>query len=576
MPDIFDQLSSSNKESILDIFDQLSSKSRPKEKESVGRLSAQAIKGLGTGKIFSKITSKTGGIPAAILELNPQISKGYAQSQFSEEQEQEEFLNQVLKQAGQQPSPSLNREVYMKGVEEAAEDIPTPTKAFRKGVDFFAEQMGIDPNPKTALDKTVNFVGEILGFSGKGNIPAKVMQGFKGEIVRELMQQMGLPEWASDALGFSYAFHERTPEIKTTKEKKSPEITVENPSPEGPSNNLPSGLSKPRALEVENKGFATIHPARQKIAIKKLNQEASELFKKSVEKHLPLSKQIEEGFDFEGKFKENFSKLRESMEKYDPEIDITPITDFLRKTSSKYRGIPTPHGDAVKIIREVKNFRNKPQTGGKNLLRIYRSNNKKLQDIFETSMVTGKQEEYVDFLLKMNRSISDSFIETLPQDSKWSKEFLSNNKIYKTYINSQKTLGLLKNVLEGEITPGKINRIAQDQKTQRKLELSMGKNGASEIIQIAKDLKLATESIKGIPTKKMNAFDSIFPVGLLIPYLKIPVGVYKGIQYSRNLYGHWLSNPSTRKSMDKAIKAIHEGDLVSYKEATEKLKPEEL
>lgn len=334
---------------------------------------------------------------------------------------------------------------------------------------------------------------------------------------------------------------------------------------------LPSGLSKPRAIEAPFKEFATISVDTQRNAIRKLDEEASKLTQKAVEEHLPLAEEIAKGFDFEGEFQKNFGKLQADMEKYSPQMDITPISDLLTETAKKYHGLPTPHSDAAKILKEIKNFRNKPKTAGKHLLRIYRSNNQKLKDILDQSVLSKKQKEYSNFLINFNKAIGNSFKRTLPQDSAWLQGFVKNNKKYRDYANTQKSLQLLRPVLEGEITAGKINKIAKDPAMHKRLELSMGKEGADQVVQIAKDLKIATESIKSIPRKRLKAFDDVFPVGLLIPFVKVPVALYKGVQFTRNLYGHFLASPGKRVAFDNAVKAISEGNLTQYKKATDVL-----
>lgn len=334
---------------------------------------------------------------------------------------------------------------------------------------------------------------------------------------------------------------------------------------------LPSGLAKPRAMEAKNTHLATINPERQKYAIKQLDKEATELANKSVAKHLPLAEEIKAGKDFQGHFDKEFDSLATMAKKHNPDIDITPISDLLRETRSKYRGIPSPHKDVVKIKKEIERFSDNPQTRMYNLLKIYRSNNKKQRDIFETSRLTGKQQEYSDFLSSFNRAISKSFGETLPEDSQWLSRFLKNNKDYKKYIDTKTSMRLLEPLLEGQVSSARINTLAKDPRLHKKLELSMGKQGADEIIQISKDLKAARDSIKNLPKEKVHAFDAVFPIGFLIPFVKIPLAIMKGAKFSRSLYGYWLSSPATRHAVEDATKALAKGDVAAYTTATKTL-----
>lgn len=333
-----------------------------------------------------------------------------------------------------------------------------------------------------------------------------------------------------------------------------------------------SGLSKPRAVDSKMSNLAKIDPERQKIVIQGLDKEASRLAQKSVEKHLPLSEKISQGFDFEGDFQKNFGELKKTAEKFNPTIDITPISKHMRSTYSSYKGIPSPHSDAVKIKNEIKKFMNNPQTEMGNLLKIYRSNNKKLKHIYETAHSTGKQKEYVDFLRDTNKAIAESFERTLPKESSWLKSFKENNENYSKYLNTKKSLGILDPLLKGKLTSSKVNAIASNPKIHKKLEMSMGKSGSEEIIRLAKDLEIARDSIKNIPKKKLTAFNSVFPIGLVIPYVNIPVGIAKGAQTARELYGYYLTKPGTRIALDDAAKALAKGDITAYETATKELK----
>ena len=315
-----------------------------------------------------------------------------------------------------------------------------------------------------------------------------------------------------------------------------------------PIKRMESGLTEPRALEAPHIRFATINPERQKHAIDKLNQEASQLTEKAVSEHLPLSKQIEEGFDFHGQFEKDFGNVQKLAFKANPDIDISPLSDFLRKTAKEYREIPTLHPETKKIVTEI-NFRNKGIPTLRPLLKIYRSNNRKIRGIYETAALSGKQKEYVDFLLDMNKKISESFVKTLPADSPWLKKFLDTNKTYKNYLDANKAMSMLKPLLTGEITPAKLKQFGSDERFYKKLKLSMGEKGATEIKQIANDLYKASQSIKNIPTRELKMWESIFPFGLLIPFVKIPAAigvVVKSAKLARNIYGYWLSTLATQ------------------------------
>jgi hypothetical protein len=331
---------------------------------------------------------------------------------------------------------------------------------------------------------------------------------------------------------------------------------------------LPSGLTQPKVLEAKRPRLGTVTTAQQQRALQNLDKEAADLTKKSIEKNIPLAKQIQEGFDFESKFAKEFSQVDKTAIRANPQINISPVSNLMRETRKKYAGIPNLHSDAKKIGAEMKSFGNRPPTGLGNLVKTYRSNNQKKAQIYETAIVSGKQREYVKFLDDYNRAIADSIKKTLPEDSAWVKMFESSNRDYKNWINAQKTLHNLKGALGEEPNMNKIIKLADDVKAQKKLSYTMGEKGAAEVTQIAKDLKLAKNAIKNIPKKDWGKWDAAMPLAVFIPFVGKPIGMVKGIQAGRSAYGWLLTTPARRKATQEALKAIQQNDLSRYKSAT--------
>lgn len=337
---------------------------------------------------------------------------------------------------------------------------------------------------------------------------------------------------------------------------------------------LPSGLNEISAIDSKLSKFGTISKERQAAVIGKLNQEASKIAEKSVEKHLPISKELKKGVDLEGRLHEDFGKLKLAAEKSNPEIDITPISELLSENSKKYKGIPNPSSEVKSIISEVKALRNKPQTGLSNLLKIFRDNNKKMKHIYETAMIGGKQEEYVNFLRSLNKSIEQSFERTLPEDSAWLSQFKKLNNEFREIKNAEKTTGRLKGILSSKPKLSELDKLISDVKTQERLRLSMGKEGANEIIQIASDLRKSHDALKKMPSKQFNKFDHAFPLYYLIPFVGKAIGGYKTAQAGRYFLGWIMSTPSRRRAYTDALNAFAKSDLEGYKKATAILKSE--
>lgn len=490
-----------------------------------------------------------------------------------------------------QPEKSSEQEFIFEGFKEPVSKsrsaISAPIKGLIKGLQNLNPLSPSGPIPQELGERITEEVlptkkehryleraGKLAPFAltGPEGIGLKALQLALGTAGGEIAEEAGagnLSQAISELAGMSL------PGLARTGAKKGIEKVTE--LIKAPKEKLPSGLSKPRALEAKYAEKGIISPERQESSIKKLNEEASKLTKESIEKELPISKQIQQGFDFEKKFEQDFGKIQKLADKANPDIDITDISNLLSKTTQRYRGIPKLHPEAEKVMTEVRALRKQPQTSLKNLLRIYRSNNQKIRNIYETSRLTGKQQEYVDFLVDLNRNISKSFERTLPEDSAWLKRFKEANSNYKQYRDSLKTLNILNPILEQRATPASLQKFASDPKLQNKLQLSMGKEGADQIIKIAKDLKSAQDAIKRIPAKELKIWDAIFPVGMFIPFIKIPAfipGLKKMYDWLRRGYGLFLTTSSRRKAYNKALKAIVDKDFESYKEATNILKME--
>lgn len=335
-----------------------------------------------------------------------------------------------------------------------------------------------------------------------------------------------------------------------------------------------SGLTKPLAVESKHASKGIINPERQKNVIRSLNEEASKISKGIVSEELPVIKKIEDGFDFQSHFEKEFGGLRKSASKHNPTIDVTPVSELLSKSAQKYKGIPTLHPEAKKIVTEITNLRNRPQTQLSNLLKIYRSNHQKLKNIYETSRISGKQQEYADFLVDLNKAIGKSFERTLPEDSFWLKKFKSLNSEYRDYKNGLKTLSTLEPILKQRATPAALEKLANDKVMLAKLKLQLGEKAATEISQLSKDLQEAVKAVRKIPAKEYKAWDAVIPLSLFIPNLHGLTGVLAGkkaLDFSRRFYGYILSKPGRMAEYKKILEAIKNHDKSAYVKLSRRL-----
>lgn len=342
--------------------------------------------------------------------------------------------------------------------------------------------------------------------------------------------------------------------------------------PEGEPERFASGLSKPRAVEAKNRAQAIISKDRQRKVLSSLDEEAKGLIQEKIKEHVPLTEKIREGFDFEDYHNKEFGQLKQAADKFNPEIDPSPLSRFFSETRKKYRGIPELHSDAKTIVREMAAFSRRLPEDLSTLLKIRKSNTQKLKNIYENRLLKGSRREYVDFINEYNRKIDEAIGKTLPEDSAWFKRYKEMNKEYAQYKNAQGTLDTLEPLLREKLSATALTKLAEQPKAQQRLAIKMGDAGAKQIVNIAKDLKKARDAIKEMTVQQRSTFDAVYPITWLFKPAGIAATVQKGYKYARKGYGYYLSKPETRKAFDSALKAVAEKDLPAYKVATEDLK----
>lgn len=525
---------------------------KPKEFKQFGEIVEQAPES--TEKSLARTVSQ---IPQGRLEMTPlgilgELGRlaGTGES-IQAYEELQENIPRLKKLFPNLPWENFNEEKFFdrQKFEEALQTATEYDPFTVSGLAKIAEKTtGAPLEPKTKLQKAVRFGSGASKFK-TGDLAEQVKYGTKAAIGKEVLEAVGVPEPLAE-IGGLIGGDIKVPKLRSEVKK------------------LPSGLTEPKAFTAKKPQFGTLSKERQTATIDKLDKEAANLVKTSVEKHQPITKEIEKGFDFEGQFEKEFGQIQKLAEKANPEVDLNPVSKLMDETAKKYRGIPKLHVEAGKIVQEVKAFRNRPPVTLRNALKTYRSNNQKIRQIYETSRLTGKQQEYVDFLVDYNKAIADSFRETLPSDSAWIKMFEDANRNYKNFKDAKKTISQLKEVLGENPTLQKVERLADDVKKQKQLALSMGERGANEVIQIAKDLKIAKEAIKKIPLKETSKFDAVFPIYYFIPYIGKALGSVKALKAGRYAYGWFLSTPARQKAYHEALKALIDQDISSYKKAT--------
>lgn len=335
---------------------------------------------------------------------------------------------------------------------------------------------------------------------------------------------------------------------------------------------FPSGLTQHRVVNAQFPEKAVISPSKQQALLSGLDKEASQLAKKSIEKHLPLSKQIEEGFDFGKMHQKEFGDLKAAAKKYNPEIDITPVTQFLRETRKEFKGVRKLDPEAKKVMIHIESMSRNPTYHLNDLLNNRRANGRLLENLDATKWLKGGQDFYKNFINRLNKKIDESIFNTLPEDSAWASNYKKMNAHYAEYKRTQDVLDMLEPVIGENINTSSLRKLPFNQKAQNKLRVKMGEKGADEIIQIGKDLSTAIDAVKKMSVKEFTKFDAALPLSYLIPGIGKKAALGTAFSYGRRAYGWFLSQPETRVLYDEALTSLAKNDFQSYSRIAEEFK----
>lgn len=454
------------------------------------------------------------------------------------------------------PAP-LTEEQKQGHLQDLSQNFPTQTNIER----MVEEKTGLPLQPKNEIQKSLRLGGEAAGFRG-GNIKEKIGAAIAAPAISQTAQAMGAPEEIAN-LGGLVGSGLSIPKISRTKL---------------PTEKLPSGLEKPTALENKYSKYGKISKEVQEKTIKNLDEEAKKLSAKVLERERPLVKKINEGVDLDKEFQEGFTSLRQTAKKYNPELNVKPVSELMEKTRVDVLGLPNPSTQTRKIIKDIEAFEKNPPITLYDNLRNFRNLSEKQSEIYEKSFLHGKQKKYADFISDYKKSITKSMEETLPKDSEWMKSFKDLNKDYSEYLNTKKAQAILEPIFGKEITAAKLEKAATDIPFQKKLSFALGEKGAQDISQIAKDLKLARESISSIPLKQIDLLEKSLPYGYiltdLIPYgqlFKLPYYAKAAKSGAQHLLGLYLTKPKSRAAYSIVLKEFKNGNPQAFGKAVKAL-----
>jgi hypothetical protein len=336
-----------------------------------------------------------------------------------------------------------------------------------------------------------------------------------------------------------------------------------------------SGLPKLRATESKLTKYAAISPETKEKTLEKLEKSASELTRKTLKEKLPISEKIASGFDFEKRYEQEFGKIKSLAKRANPLIETNPVNELMKKNYQEFRTLLEPDTEVKNIINTSKKWLRRQPSSLKEMLDIYRSNNRKLKQIYETSGQMGRREMYKNFLIDYNRSIGQSIENTLPKDSKFVKMFKDMNAEYSQYKKGLQAEKELSPLLNSFSKPNQLKKLAESPKIKSKLMNSLGEDGANQIVSIADDLQKAKEAVSGIKgrewTKELHVLAKAGLLGLHVPYAKTGIFVHTMYHLSKQMLGRVLINPSSRNAYQEALRAMAEGNKEEYIMATRRM-----
>lgn len=142
------------------------------------------------------------GLLASVLKT---VGKGEALGALDDELSPERIAD-LRSKFPQFEIPEVDREKYLQSVEEAASSFPTVENISR----FIEEKTGIPLQPKSELDNSIRFISSVGGFA-RGGPAEKIFSGLKAETAKRVLDQVGVPEPVSEALGLYYGLRSKTP-----------------------------------------------------------------------------------------------------------------------------------------------------------------------------------------------------------------------------------------------------------------------------------------------------------------------------------------------------------------------------
>lgn len=338
-----------------------------------------------------------------------------------------------------------------------------------------------------------------------------------------------------------------------------------------------SGIQLPEVVSREGKKFGKIlEPKATESKLeevrKNISEQSENLIQNIKKKEIPISQMVEKGIDIEERNANLLNKVDKLASKIPEKYETKYISDYLQKVEENIRQSPMPSEQAQKILKKIDQYNAKfgVTEGGthfyspKKYIKLFRSINEDLNDIYETSLAFGKRSRLRDFNEGLKGSIVKTFEEHAPKEFsdafKYSNEQYSQSKRLKQF---EKMMSLTET---NEIfDPKKFVKTISNSKKANQLKKTIGKEGFEKMKLIAKDLQKAEKNIKLVKPWKLTPLSSLIHGVAALLGFKVPLGIKITKELLEMARGYMYLSPQGSRDVSNFLKAIRSGNELAIK-----------
>ena len=514
---------------------------------------------------FGKSAFRTAAqIPQGIAEATgPGLAAGLFQLLAAGETDLDVEDWQRVRKAYEDKGELFDEDAYESGRQQALSYIPTVSNI----ASAIESKTGIPLDPKTRTQKGLRFAsmaGKAIpkpnptapkGYTFRGantGLPRPVLgAGIEG--VRELLLEMGLPEFAADVLSFGA--------IKPTSATSGIFNVGKEQKPSGLTTRRFEGIEKP--TEVSPK------------TLTRINENAEREFRditKNIIKESPI-KETHESLSRDVSFKKNalegFKQVENLSESLPNQFDSKAIKKDLNILASKKSdtGLTPSEFDKShnKFIKQFVEETPDRSFTAKEIVSQYRKNNKQLSEAYEPGQSFAYNRAKREALLDYNRLLAEMIEKEFP-NSQFANLFKETNKRWADISNSEAITGFLDKLFKDEKPNFKTARqLFEKDGMTVPFKRAMGEEGFAKFETLINDLLSQEQGYKLLKkaedqgSKEFIKLASSYLVHPNVATAKAGWNILKG-GYN-TIYNMVIDKPKLAVTWDRAINAAKKGDF---------------